>query len=149
MQSILTSIKKRIVGPILEQNFSDMFFCLSLKVTTFRCKQSLWEPISIASINRGVDCFWKKLFLRCLIGFWMRLYRSIRKDNVALQIWHFPCLDFSSHAKIFLGNKYTLDLFIYLLTLFNVDYKTLAAYALIKIDYPPYPSHKKHNKNVN
>ena len=25
----------------------------------------------------------------------------------------------------------------YLLTLFNVDYKTLAAYALIKIDYPP------------
>ena len=24
---------------------------------------------------------------------------------------------------------------IYLLTLFNVDYKTLAAYALIKIDY--------------
>ena len=28
-------------------------------------------------------------------------------------------------------------LFIYLLTLFNVDYKTLAAYALIKIDYPP------------
>ena len=37
--------------------------------------------------------------------------------------------------------------FIYLLTLFKVDYKTLAAYALIKIDYPP--SHKKHNKNVN
>ena len=28
-------------------------------------------------------------------------------------------------------------LFIYLLTLFNVDYKTLAAYALMKIDYPP------------
>ena len=27
----------------------------------------------------------------------------------------------------------------YLLTLFNVDYKTLAAYALIKIDYPPLP----------
>ena len=25
--------------------------------------------------------------------------------------------------------------FIYLLTLFNIDYKTLAAYALIKIDY--------------
>ena len=43
-------------------------------------------------------------------------------------------------------------LFIYLLvcllTLFNVDYKTLAAYALIKIDYHP-PSHKKHNKNIN
>ena len=30
-----------------------------------------------------------------------------------------------------------LFFFIYLLTLFNVDYKTLAAYALIKIDYPP------------
>ena len=29
------------------------------------------------------------------------------------------------------------DEFIYLLTLFNVDYKTLAVYALIKIDYPP------------
>ena len=29
--------------------------------------------------------------------------------------------------------------FIYLLTLFNVDYNTLAAYALIKIDYPPPP----------
>ena len=27
--------------------------------------------------------------------------------------------------------------FIYSLTLFNVDYKTLAAYALIKIYYPP------------
>ena len=27
-------------------------------------------------------------------------------------------------------------LFIYLLALFNVDYKTLATYALIKIDYP-------------
>ena len=41
-------------------------------------------------------------------------------------------------------------LFIYLLTLFNVDYKALAAYALIKIDYPPpSASHKKHNKNVN
>ena len=39
-------------------------------------------------------------------------------------------------------------LFIYLFTLFNVDYKTLAAYALIKIDYPP-PSHKKYDKNVN
>ena len=39
-------------------------------------------------------------------------------------------------------------LFIYLLTLFNVDYKTLPAYALIKIDYPP-STHKKHNKNVN
>ena len=39
-------------------------------------------------------------------------------------------------------------LFIYLLTLFNVDYKILAAYALMKIDYPP-PSHKKRNKNVN
>ena len=38
---------------------------------------------------------------------------------------------------------------IYLLTLFNVDYKTLAAYALIKIDYPLSPSHKKHNKNIN
>ena len=42
----------------------------------------------------------------------------------------------------------------YLLTLFNVDYKTLAVYALIKIDYPPplLPppfSHKKHDKNVN
>ena len=36
--------------------------------------------------------------------------------------------------------------FIYLLTLFNVDYKTLAAYALIKIDYPP---QKKHNENIN
>ena len=32
------------------------------------------------------------------------------------------------------------NLFIYLLTLCNVDYKTLAAYALIKIDYPPPPS---------
>ena len=31
------------------------------------------------------------------------------------------------------------DEFIYLLTLFNVDYKTLAVYALIKIDYPPPP----------
>ena len=31
----------------------------------------------------------------------------------------------------------------------NVDYKTLAAYALIKIDYPLSPSHKKHNKNIN
>ena len=44
-------------------------------------------------------------------------------------------------------------LFIYLLTLSNVDYKTLAAYALIKIDPPPpFPlslSHKKDNKNVN
>ena len=39
-----------------------------------------------------------------------------------------------------LGN----DLFI-LLTLFNVDYKTLAAYTLIKIDYPP---HKKNNENL-
>ena len=39
-------------------------------------------------------------------------------------------------------------LFIYLLTLFNIDYKTLAAYALIKIDYPPL-AHKKRNKNVN
>ena len=48
--------------------------------------------------------------------------------------------------------------FIYLLTLFNLDYNTLAAYALIKIDYTPLPppslslslslSHKKHNKNV-
>ena len=38
--------------------------------------------------------------------------------------------------------------FIYLLTLFNIDYKTLAAYALIKIDSPP-SFHKKHNKNVN
>ena len=28
---------------------------------------------------------------------------------------------------------------IYLLTLFNVDYKTLAAYALIKIDYSSHP----------
>ena len=45
--------------------------------------------------------------------------------------------------------KTELGLSIYLLTLFNVDYKTLAAYALIKIDYPPPPSHKKHNKNVN
>ena len=36
----------------------------------------------------------------------------------------------------------------FLLTLFNVNYKTLAAYALIKFDYPP-RSHKKHNKNVN
>ena len=33
----------------------------------------------------------------------------------------------------------TFCLFIYLITLFNVDYKTLAAYALIKIDYPPSP----------
>ena len=41
---------------------------------------------------------------------------------------------------------------IYLLTLFNVDYKILTAYALIKIDYPPPSppvSHKKHNKNGN
>ena len=38
-------------------------------------------------------------------------------------------------------------LFIYLLTLFYVDYKTLAAYALIKIDFPP--PHKKGNENVN
>ena len=44
--------------------------------------------------------------------------------------------------------------FIYLLTLFNLDYNTLAAYALIKIDYTPSLSlslslsHKKHNKNV-
>ena len=30
-------------------------------------------------------------------------------------------------------------LFIYLLTLLKVNYKTLAAYALIKIDYPPLP----------
>ena len=30
-------------------------------------------------------------------------------------------------------------IFIYLLTLFNIDYKTLAAYALIKIDYPSLP----------
>ena len=36
-------------------------------------------------------------------------------------------------------------LLIDLLTLFNVDCKTLAVYPLIKIDYP----HKKHNKNVN
>ena len=39
-------------------------------------------------------------------------------------------------------------IFIYLFTLFNVDYKTLVAYELIKIDYPS-PSNKKHNKNVN
>ena len=32
-----------------------------------------------------------------------------------------------------------ISLFIYLLTLINVDYKTLAAYALVKIDYLPPP----------
>ena len=54
------------------------------------------------------------------------------------------------------GERKVCHLVIYLLSLFNVDYKTLAAYALIKIDYPPPappphlpPSHKKHNKNVN
>ena len=45
-------------------------------------------------------------------------------------------------------NQIPLSRLFYLLTLFSVDYKTLAAYALIKIDYPS-PSHKKHNKNVN
>ena len=48
----------------------------------------------------------------------------------------------------FLSREFTIFyLFIYLLTLLKVNYKTLAAYALIKIDYPPF--HKKHNKNVN
>ena len=40
---------------------------------------------------------------------------------------------FTVSFKIF----WFICLLIYLLTLFNVDYKTLAAYALIKINYPP------------
>ena len=40
----------------------------------------------------------------------------------------------------FLSREFTIFyLFIYLLTLLKVNYKTLAAYALIKIDYPPLP----------
>ena len=44
--------------------------------------------------------------------------------------------------------------YLFYLTLFNADYKTLAACALIKIDYHPLPhpaplSHKKHNKMEN
>ena len=40
---------------------------------------------------------------------------------------------FTVSFKIF----WFIYLLIYLLTLFNVDYKILAAYALIKINYPP------------
>ena len=42
-------------------------------------------------------------------------------------------------AQNLMGLRYVnnlCNLLIYLLTLFNVDYKTLVAYALIKIDYP-------------
>ena len=45
-------------------------------------------------------------------------------------------------------HTFFIYLFIYLLTLLNVDYETLVAYALIKIDYPS-SSNKKHNKTVN
>ena len=42
------------------------------------------------------------------------------------------------NVKQTLNDEFINDtIFIYLLTLFNVNYKTLAAYAPIKIDYPP------------
>ena len=40
-------------------------------------------------------------------------------------------------SNVFTVSFKKFGLFIYLLTLFNVDYKILAAYALIKIEYPP------------
>ena len=62
----------------------------------------------------------------------------------------------SSAVNALTNSPKVLHLFIYLSNLFNVDYKTLASYALIKMDYhlpPPIIKNNKikikHNKNVN
>ena len=75
----------------------------------------------------------------------MRILRTI---NLA----HLCCGKINGGQKL-MGLRYInnlCNLLIYLLTLFNVDYKTLAANALIKIDYPyTVFSNKRYTLNVN
>ena len=61
---------------------------------------------------------------------------SIRKLHISLYVSSI-FLIFALNESLIQNQTNESPEFIYLLTLFNVDHKTLAAYALIKIDYPP------------
>ena len=114
----------------LNSTYSFHFYCVfikSLRKGAFLVRLLFYRQVVQENMTKAWDVTKNKLCHR-------------RFDN-NLQIIFQTNIHENGTKQIFLIVVLVVDvffLFIYLLTLFNVDYKTLAACALIKIDYP-YP----------